>query len=212
MRPLIGIADNAPLDGRQEAVLGRVDLRLWHVGRGADGLQPGFGAVMAHWRRAHHGAAGGFELADAGGVERVQRGDHGAVQRGVELSPFARGHHRAGSQAHRLEQGMPMPTGSAGNRLRPAAPPWAFAARPPRGAATGPASATSARAYFSIAPASTSLASACVGTPKPGTSMPMMRTPLICWRQQLQRHAAGGGHAQVDDDDGVVAGPDRPGL
>jgi hypothetical protein len=23
-------------------------------------------------------------------------------------------------------------------------------------------------------------------------------------RQQLQRHAAGGGHAQVDDDDGVV--------
>jgi hypothetical protein len=31
-----------------------------------------------------------------------------------------------------------------------------------------------------MAPASTSLASACVGTPKPGTSMPMMRTPLIC--------------------------------
>ena len=30
-----------------------------------------------------------------------------------------------------------------------------------------------------MAPASTSLASACVGTPKPGTSMPMMRTPLI---------------------------------
>jgi hypothetical protein len=43
-----------------------------------------------------------------------------------------------------------------------------------------------------------------VGTPKPGTSMPMMRTPLICLRQQLQRHAAGRGHAQVDDDDGVV--------
>ena len=30
-----------------------------------------------------------------------------------------------------------------------------------------------------MAPASTSLASAWVGTPKPGTSMPMMRTPLI---------------------------------
>ena len=30
-----------------------------------------------------------------------------------------------------------------------------------------------------MAPASTSLASACVGMPKPGTSMPMMRTPLI---------------------------------
>ena len=30
-----------------------------------------------------------------------------------------------------------------------------------------------------MAPASTSLASAWVGTPKPGTSMPMMRTPSI---------------------------------
>jgi hypothetical protein len=37
------------------------------------------------------------------------------------------------------------------------------------------------RAYFSIAPARTSFASACVGTPKPGTSMPMMRTPSICF-------------------------------
>jgi hypothetical protein len=32
---------------------------------------------------------------------------------------------------------------------------------------------------LSIAPASTSFASACVGTPKPGTSIPMIRTPLI---------------------------------
>ena len=30
-----------------------------------------------------------------------------------------------------------------------------------------------------MAPASTSFASACVGTPKPGTSMPITRTPLI---------------------------------
>ena len=30
-----------------------------------------------------------------------------------------------------------------------------------------------------MAPVSTSLASACVGTPKPGTSMPMMRTPSM---------------------------------
>ena len=47
-----------------------------------------------------------------------------------------------------------------------------------RGRATGPLSA-SVRAYFSMAPASTSLASAWVGTPKPGTSMPMTRTPSI---------------------------------
>ena len=32
-----------------------------------------------------------------------------------------------------------------------------------------------------MAPESTSFASACVGTPKPGTSMPMIRTPLIAF-------------------------------
>jgi hypothetical protein len=72
---------------------------------------------------------------------------------------------------------MPIPTGSAGN-ISPTSVTVGFCARPPRGAATGPCSA-SVRAYLSIAPARTSLASACVGTPKPGTSMPMMRTPLI---------------------------------
>ena len=70
-----------------------------------------------------------------------------------------------------------IPTGSAGN-ISPKSVIVGLSDLPPRGAATGPSSA-SVRAYFSIAPASTSLASACVGTPKPGTSMPMIRTPLI---------------------------------
>ena len=70
-----------------------------------------------------------------------------------------------------------MPTGSAGN-ISPSSVTVGRSATPARGRLTGPASA-SARANFSIAPASTSLASAWVGTPKPGTSMPMMRTPLI---------------------------------
>ena len=72
---------------------------------------------------------------------------------------------------------MPMPTGSAGN-ISPNRVTVGLSEMPPRGAATGPVSA-SPRANFSMAPASTSLASACVGTPKPGTSMPMMRTPLM---------------------------------
>ena len=72
---------------------------------------------------------------------------------------------------------MPMPTGSAGN-ISPSSVTVGLSETPVRGAVTGPDSA-SPRAYFSIAPASTSLASACVGTPNPGTSMPMMRTPLI---------------------------------
>jgi hypothetical protein len=41
----------------------------------------------------------------------------------------------------------------------------------------------------SIAPASTSLASAWVGTPKPGTSMPIDAHAVDRLRQQLQRHA-----------------------
>ena len=69
-----------------------------------------------------------------------------------------------------------MPTGSAGN-ISPSSVTDGFAATS-LGAATGPCSASS-RAYFSIAPARTSFASAWVGTPKPGTSMPTIRTPLI---------------------------------
>jgi hypothetical protein len=73
----------------------------------------------------------------------------------------------------------PIPTGSAGN-ISPTKVTVGRSLRPPRGACTGPASA-SVRAYLSIAPDSTSFASAWVGTPKPGTSMPMMRTPLIAF-------------------------------
>ena len=71
---------------------------------------------------------------------------------------------------------MAMPTGSAGN-ISPSSVTVGLSGIT-AGAATGPAMISS-RAYFSMAPASTSLASAWVGTPKPGTSMPMMRTPLM---------------------------------
>ena len=56
----------------------------------------------------------------------------------------------------------------------------------------------------SIAPASTSLASAWVGTPNPGTSMPMMRTPLISFGSSCSGTPGGGRHAQIDDDHRVV--------
>ena len=67
--------------------------------------------------------------------------------------------------------------GSAGN-ISPSSVMVGLSLRAWRGADTGPAM-ISLRAYFSMAPVSTSLASAWVGTPKPGTSMPMMRTPLM---------------------------------
>ena len=55
-----------------------------------------------------------------------------------------------------------------------------------------------------MAPASTSLASAWVGTPKPGTSMPMMRTPSISFGSSRSGTPEAVGHAEIDDDDGVV--------
>ena len=38
-----------------------------------------------------------------GRVERVDRGDGGAVERSIELAPFARRHHRSGGKAERLQ-------------------------------------------------------------------------------------------------------------
>ena len=96
---------------------------------------------------------------------------------------------------------MPTPTGSAGN----ISPRRVIAGLSDcsLGAATGPCSA-SPRAYFSIAAASTSLASACVGTPKPGTSMPMMRTPLICLGSNCSGTPGRRRHAEIGDDDCIV--------
>ena len=69
------------------------------------------------------------------------------------------------------------PGGSAGNSSPIIATVGSVASV--RGRATGPVSA-SRRANLSIAPASTSFASAWVGTPNPGTSIPITRTPSIC--------------------------------
>jgi hypothetical protein len=106
----------------------------------------------------------------------MDRRDRRAVERGIELAPFARRHHGPAARPSGSSI-MPMPTGSAGN-ISPSSVTVGLSRRAARGACTGPASASAAR-IGSIAPASTSLASAWVGTPKPGTSMPMMRTPLI---------------------------------
>ena len=95
----------------------------------------------------------------------------------VEFAPFARRHHRPGGEAHRLEQHA---DADRIGREHLAEQRDGRPARSCRRAAPAPDPARlRSRAYCSIAPASTSLASAWVGTPKPGTSMPMMRTPLI---------------------------------
>ena len=96
MRPLIGAAASAPRDRRQHPVLGRVDLRS---ARDAAGRRRSRRA-MPRCRRgrpapSRRPCARRPELADGGGVEGVDRGDGRAVERGVQLAPLARRHHRA---------------------------------------------------------------------------------------------------------------------
>jgi len=92
------------------------------------------------------GAARGLELAHDGGVERVDRGRDRAVERGVELAPFAGRHDRAGGQAHRLPACAPMhhrigrehlAQQGARSAARPAAPRRLHRARLDLGAGVG---------------------------------------------------------------------------
>ncbi len=63
-------------------------------------------------------------------------------------------------------------------------------------------------ANFSIAPARTSLASAWVGTgnAENGNVYADDANPVDLLGQEAERYAGGGGHAEVDDHDGVVVG------
>ena len=91
------------LDHRQEAVLGGVDLVAGDVAGRPDRFEPGLGAVMADRRGADDLPAGEIELAEARGVERMDRGDDRTIQRRIELAPFARRHHRTGREPQRLQ-------------------------------------------------------------------------------------------------------------
>ena len=115
------------------------------------------------------------------GVEWVHRRDGGAVKRAVQVAPFAGRQLRRQRQAHRCQQCIDARRvgGETAHRSARFSCPRPSGAR---GRGTAPRSA-SVRAYFSMAPARTSFASACVGTPKPGTSMPIMRTPSHFLRQ-----------------------------
>jgi len=92
--------------------------------------------------------------------------------------------------------------GSAGN-ISPSKVMVGLSVRPCRGACTGPAIA-SPRAYLNMAPANTSLASAWVGTPKPGTSIPDDSHPVDVFGQDLQGNTARRRDAEVDDHNRVV--------
>jgi hypothetical protein len=175
MRPLIGIADSAP---RWPA-----GWRSWRHRpcpgtrcRRADGLEPGGGAVVADRRGADDGRPAlrtrGTTRCRRGGSRQRRRSRARHRARAIRASA-----HRTGGQPQGLQQHAD--AHRIGREHLAQQRDGRLCRCDRRAGRLHRALLGLLRAYFSIAPASTSLASAWVGTPKPGTSMPMMRTPLI---------------------------------
>ncbi len=100
---MIGFAASAALIAGSRRFLRRIDLLARDAAGRADGFEPGGRAVEPNRRGADDLAAGRLELAEAGSVERVDRRDRGAIERGIELAPFARRDDRTGREAQRLQ-------------------------------------------------------------------------------------------------------------
>ena len=184
----------------QEPVLGRIDGGLGHAAGRADRIEPGGGAIAADRRRADDTAPGGFEFADAGGVERMDRGHRGAIERRIELSPFASRYHGAGGQAQRRQQHADARRigGEHFAQQRNGRPIAAFARR-----------GDGARFHF-LARIGEHRAGQHVlglgmgGHAETGHIDADHPHAVDLVGQQLQRHARGGGHAQIGDDDRIV--------
>ena len=80
-----------------------VDRRAGDTARLADGFEPGLGAVAADGCGRDDRATRANELAHARRVERVDRRHRRAIERGIQLAPLARRHHRPGRKPHRLQ-------------------------------------------------------------------------------------------------------------
>ena len=189
--------------GAQGLVAGEVDFGLGHTHAVTNGLQPVVGALDAHRRRTHDGAACGLELADAGGVERVNGRHTAAVERGIQLAPLAGGHHGAGQDVHGGEH--------LGNDHRVGGE--HFTQQGHRGLALATAFGRLHRAahdfFAGIAQHGTGqhvFGLGVGGHPKTRHIDADDAHAIDLFGQQLQGHTAGGGYAQIDDDDGVKLG------
>ena len=90
-------------DRRQHTILRRIDARARHVAGQSDRLEPICRAIVADRRRADNAASGRIELAVHARIERMDRGDRGAIERGVQFSPLAGRHQLPGGKPHGLE-------------------------------------------------------------------------------------------------------------
>src|SRR4029079_13238756 len=83
-----------------------------------DSIEPGGGAIAPYGCGAHDPASRGLELPHASRVERMDGGNRRAVERRIELTPFARRHHRTTCKAERLEHHAD-PDGIGGENIAP---------------------------------------------------------------------------------------------
>ena len=103
MRPLIGVLASAlPIAGRSLFFAVSTTSPRDAAGR-ADRVEPGRRSVNADRGGADDRAPGKLELAHRGGVERMDGGDRGAVERAIEFAPFARRHDRPRREAEQIE-------------------------------------------------------------------------------------------------------------
>ena len=178
-----------------------IDLTAADVASRADGLQPGFGAVVADRRGADDLAAGKIELPVACRIERMNGGDHRTIQRRIELAPFARRHHRARREPQRFEHHADA-DGVGGKHLSQQRDRWPLASaaawrlnRPLRDFLAGIFEHRRREHVLGLGMGGDSKARH-VDADDPHT--------VDFVRQQIERYARRRGNAEVGDDDGVV--------
>ncbi len=189
-----------PTHLREGLVARHIDLRLRDASGLANVLQPVLCAFQTHRGRTHHRAARSLEFAHAGGVERVDGCSHAAVERGIELAPLAGRHHRTRSQAHGGEH---LANDDRIGREH-------LTQQGHRGQVTPPGTRSGHRAaddffagVFQHRPGQHVFGFGMGGHTKTGHVDADDAHAIDLFGQELQRHATGGRHTQVDDHDGV---------
>ncbi len=100
---LDGHGSQRTLDGGQDGVRRGVDLGLLDVAGLADGFQPGLRSLHTDRRGTDNGSACRVELAEGGGVERVDGGNGRAIERGIKFAPLTARQNGARFQPHGLQ-------------------------------------------------------------------------------------------------------------
>ena len=175
----------------------------------ANGLQPVVRTLHAHGRRANDGAARSLELAHSGGVKGMDSRHADAVQGRIQLAPLAGRHHRPGNQVHGCQHladdhriGREH-LAQQRNRRLVQAPATRRLNRTVHDFFAGVLEHGAREHIFGFR----------VGrNTKAGYIDADDAHAVDLFGQQLQRHAAGGRDAQVDDHDGIELGRVRLGI